>query len=95
MFHMTWTTPCPIQGTLRLTRDPFRHGLGHYRDTEGNTWDVVGLIGGKNPYIQARPVGHHPNYYSTASSTGAGSPTGAGNDPINTWKPYHYTVVTQ
>lgn len=96
---MSWFSPCPIQGTLHLTRDPFRHGLGLYVDTEGNTWDVVGLIGGKEPYIQARLVSSHPGYYSTGMGGGFSSPTASGGNGqgelLHTWKPYYYEVGDQ
>ena len=91
MFFMRWTTPYKGEvKTLKLTRDPMRHGLGHYTDTDGNVWDVYaiygkGYTGHDRNYITARQVGHHPDYYGTHQ--------GASSDGFHTWKPYYYEVV--
>lgn len=102
MFHMSWTSPYRGEvKTLKLTRDPFLHGLGHYTDTDGNVWDVYaiygkGYAGHSRPYINARPVSQHPGYYSTASSQGFSLDTGSGgngsNELIHTWIPYYVEV---
>jgi len=91
MFHMSYTTPFKGEvKTLKLTKHPFLHGLGHYRDTDGNLWDVHALVGSTNSstgqaYINARPVGNHPNYY--------GSHNGASNEGHHAWNPYYFEVV--
>ena len=84
MFHATWTTPCDaFAGTLRFTVDPRRCGLGHYTDVDGVQWDIRGLIG---EYIQARRVGYHPDYYSTASWSN--------QNGTHTWNPYKVEIVS-
>ena len=74
--------------TLKLTSDPLCHGLGYYRDTDGNTWDVNCVIGGMHtksgkPYINARLVDGSP-YYSTA--------TGGHSFGYHKWIPYYFEV---
>ena len=84
MFQASWTTPRDtFAGTLRFEVDPRRHGLGHYTDVDGVQWDVRGIHG---KYIQARRVGHHPDYYSTASSSNQGG--------SHTWEPYEVEIVS-
>jgi hypothetical protein len=92
MFQASWTTPRDsFAGTLRFTVDPRRRGLGQYTDVEGVQWDIRGIIG---KYVQARRVGRHPNYYSTATSTSFGSSTSQGGANIHTWEPYEVEIVS-
>lgn len=88
MFRLTYTTPYKGEiKTLRLTRDPMRHGLGHYTDTDGNVWDVHAIRGNgpdRQATINARRVSCHPDYYGTHQ--------GASSDGFHEWIPYHYTV---
>lgn len=90
--NMSWRTPYKGKiETLKLKRDPMRGGLGHYEDTEGNTWDITCIFGGvytKNgkPYVNARMVDSSP-YYSTASDS---HPFG-----FHKWLPYYFEVVKE
>jgi len=91
VFHMSYSTPHKGEvKTLRLTRDPFRYGLGHYTDTDGNVWDVYALMGKTytgcdRSYINARRVHPSMDYYSTA--------TNASSDGFHKWEPYYIEVV--
>ena len=49
--------------TLNLLQDPFYYGLGHYKDTEGNNWDINATFG---KYICARQICGQ-SYYGTAT----------------------------
>lgn len=89
MFSANWTTPCALAGTLRFTTDPRRHGLGIYKDVDGVSWDVRGIMRG---YIQARKVGLHQDFYSTAT-TDASSPTGNSPSMMHQWEPYNVEVI--
>ena len=84
--HLSYNSPCEIQGTLFLKRDPFMSGLGYYEDVNGETWDINGVIGiGEKPYVQARRLSDSPSYYGTASWDSCyGS---------HSWKPYFVEVV--
>lgn len=91
---MSWTSPYHGEvKTLRLKRDPFKHGLGVYEDADGNHWDVRGLRGdGDRRYINARMTSRHPDYYSTAVGQGGGVGTQSGPDRIHEWIPYYVEV---
>jgi hypothetical protein len=80
MLNMSWTKEAEIKGHLKLKKDPFWYGLGIYEDEDGVRWDIHGVIGGKNPYVQARRIGLHPNYYGTHN--------GASSCGFHTWEPY-------
>ena len=84
--HLSYNSPCEIQGRLFLEKDPFMSGLGIYKDIDGEMWDVHGVIGGKNEsYIQARKTSDSPSYYGTASWDNCyGS---------HSWKPYQVTIM--
>ena len=84
--HLEWFSKYEGEvKTLELTADPLYYGLGNYKDTEGNLWDVVCVFGdveGK-PLINARRVSNSP-YYSTGwDSNQSGH---------HTWKPYRFKV---
>ena len=91
MFHLSYTTPHegPIE-TLRFHEDPRRLGLGTHTDVDGPRWDVPAIRG---EHINARKVGHHPEYYSTASFGQSLGGTGNIPDPLNTWPPYAVEIV--
>jgi hypothetical protein len=73
--------------TLKLTLDPLYYGIGHYKDIDGNLWDIHCVIGmGDRPYICARPVDHNSPYYSTASW---GHSYG-----FHSWIPYYFEVIS-
>ena len=83
MYHLSYNSPCKIQGILEFKnkRNPFMSGLGYYEDVDGIVWDVEGVIGcGNPPYIQARPIRERPSYYGTASWDT--------QDGFHSWKPY-------
>jgi hypothetical protein len=97
VFQANWTAEHKGEtGTLRLRTDPFKHGLGHYTDVDGRTWDVRGIIGGTKPYVQARLLADAPGFYSTSSSSdGAGSPSQQPMGWVHTWLPYYVVVVPE
>ena len=71
--------------TLELTESPLRYGLGNYKDTQGQLWDVkcvFGDVGGK-PMINARRVDSSA-YYSTG--------TDSNQNGSHTFKPYRFKV---
>jgi len=73
--------------TLKLTKDPFRHGLGSYTD---ENWDVQCIVGKSysktgRAYVNARKESDSPGYYSTA--------TYANRNGSHTWIPYYFEVV--
>jgi len=84
MLNMSWTKEAEIKGHLKLKNDPFRCGLGNYKDTDGNLWDIHGVIGGVKPYVQARMVSMHPSYYGTHN--------GSSSCGRHTWEPYTVEV---
>lgn len=54
---------------MTLTKDPFWYGLGHYKDSNGNLWDVRSTVStNKVSYINARPVDSHIIYDTSCSS---------------------------
>jgi hypothetical protein len=83
MFYASWSFPYtgPIS-TLKLDRDPFRFGLGHYRDEQGASWDIHGIVG---HHVLARRMSDAPGYYSTA--------TNANGDGFHQWIPYLVEVI--
>jgi len=90
MFHLSYSNPCPIQGTLHLTRNPFMSGLGYYKDVEGVMWDIHGVIGRKtyeDSYVQARRLDDSPSYYGTADWD---SQYGT-----HKWMPYKVNIVSK
>ena len=92
MFQASWTTPRgSFAGTLRFAVDPRHRGLGTYKDVDGVSWDIRGIIG---KYVQARKTGHHPNYYSTAPGMSLMSSTAPGGANIHTWEPYEVEIVS-
>jgi len=100
MMNMTWDTPYKGEvKTLKLRRDPFRNGLGHYTDVDGRVWDVYALRGTSSigPYVNARPVSQHPGYYSTGSTstwpTGTASGGNGHGEMMHTWIPYRVELV--
>lgn len=77
--------------TLKLTADPCYYGLGNYKDTDGNLWDVKCVFGGMytasgKPYVCARLVTDSP-YYSTGWDSNQGG--------FHSWKPYYFEVVKE
>jgi len=82
MFYATWTTPCPLAGTLRFPVDPRGRGLGIYEDVDGVRWDIRGILG---PYVQARRVTETPAFYSTATNAESGG--------FHRWEPYEVEVI--
>ena len=91
MFHLSYTTPYKGEiKTLRLTRDPWRHGLGHYKDVDGTVWDIHSLMGKTytghdRNYVHARTVAGRDNYYGTA--------TNCSSNGFHTWLPFYVEVV--
>lgn len=86
MFYMTYSSPREIQGVLKLRKNPFYYGLGHYRDVDNNVWDIHAIRGdSKTPYVNARLVSNHPSYYGTGSND-----HGYGH---HTWEPFLIEVV--
>lgn len=86
-FHASYLSPYdgPIE-TLRLNRDPFKCGLGIYKDVEGVRWDIHGMQSsdaGKT--VMARRIDDAPQYYSTASDGHCGG--------SHRWIPYYVEVV--
>lgn len=75
--------------TLKLKHDLLKIGIGYIEDVEGNTWDIVSIIG-KNyspngkAYINARLVDNTPYYSTDNRSHGNG---------VHKWIPYYYEVV--
>jgi hypothetical protein len=69
--------------TLKLKRNPLRHGLGHYEDLDGNVWDITCIFGGDRPHVNARLVDGSP-YYSTASNSHSLD--------FHRWKPYYFEM---
>jgi len=72
--------------TLELTQSPLRLGLGYYKDTDGQLWDVTcvfGNIKGK-PLIHARRVTNSP-YYSTGFDSN--------QNGFHQFLPYRFNVV--
>lgn len=82
MFYMSYMSPAPIAGTLRLHRKPM--SLGPYTDVDGVRWDVHAILNG---YVCARRQDRHQDYYSTD--------TGACSDGFHTWLPYRVEVVPE
>lgn len=77
--------------TLKLKKDPFLNGLGHYEDVDGIVWDVACLVGSsytKNnkAYVNARPVTNSP-YYNTS--------TYGHSFGFHRWKPFYVEVVEE
>jgi len=90
MLRMSMSTPCSIQGHLKLIRDPLYYGLGFYTDVDGVEWDVYGVFGGGftkdgKSFIQARPVDNHV-IYDTSTDVGCQGYSAC-------WKPYTFEVV--
>lgn len=66
--RIEYTSPCNLQGTLRLKRDPFWFGVGIYEDEDGVKWDIAGVIGiSPQPFVQARRVDECVEYYGTGT----------------------------
>ena len=88
MLRLSYTSPCEIQGTLFLKRNPFMSGIGFYDDIDGVTWDVLGIMKNSNQtYVQARRLTDSSSYYGTASwDTQNGS---------HTWKPYLVNIMKE
>jgi hypothetical protein len=92
MFNLSWTSEYKGEvQTLKLTSDPLYYGLGYYKDVDGNTWDVVCVVGGMHtptgrPYINARLVTDCA-YYSTA--------TYSNQNGLHQWKPYFFEVIKE
>ena len=70
--------------TLSFNKDPFIYGLGLYTDVHGIVWDIICLIGGKHPYVNARTADHHV-LHSTCSEYCA--------QYSCTWEPYYVQVI--
>ena len=86
MFHMSFTRSCKLKGTLRLKRDPFWNGLGHYEDDRGVIWDVNMIVRNESQaYVCAR-VAEGPYYETGVFST---------SDGFHHWLPYGVEVVGQ
>ncbi len=82
MFHLSYTAPAEVKGTIRVQKRTW--SLGVITDIEGNRWDIHGIIG---DYVQACPIeGLHP-YYSDTSGTSYGGVI------EQTWNPYKIEVV--
>lgn len=77
MFNLTYSTPCKIQGHLKLKRSPMYYGVGIYEDIHGTRWDVWGVI---NDIVLARPVDGCSRYSTSFDSNGYSI----------SWKPYTY-----
>ena len=91
--QISWKSPFTGEiKTLKLKKDPLRHGLGHYEDIEGNTWDVVCITGAdhtviKKPYINARLVSLTNPYYNTSTYGHS-----FGN---HKWEPFYFEVIEE
>lgn len=87
MFRLSMTTPYKGEiKTLKLLRNPFYYGLGHYKDTEDRTWDVNMVVGGQGgkSYVCARQVCGQ-SYYGTG--------TYDTTNGFHEWIPYYVEVV--
>jgi len=87
MFNFSYTSPCKIQGTIRVRgRFPW---MGRMTDIDGVDWDVKGSYsrGGTIIALACRADFIHPYYTSTAmESFGLVS---------QSWKPYLVEVIGQ
>jgi hypothetical protein len=86
MFDMTMTTPCKIQGTIRVSSSIKR--LGSVTDVDGVRWDVRGIfgIGGKQVVQAIKACQLHPSYTDTSGQFYG--------FVQQSWKPYDVEVVT-
>jgi len=86
-FRASWLSEYkgPIE-TLRLHKDPWKCGIGHYTDVDGVRWDVYGLHnGGSGRTVMARRINDAPGYYSTE--------TNADMSGFHRWIPYKVEVI--
>ena len=72
--------------TLKLKKNPMKHGTGWYEDTDGVEWDINCIMSDSEgrPYVNARRISANNSYYSTAS--------GASQDGHHEWIAYYYEV---
>lgn len=84
-FYMYSTSPCEIQGTIRVAK-PIR-SLGRVRDLDGQIWDVEGIqqISGRMTVAAVKVEDLHP-YYDDTSGCIYGYVS-------QTWKPYRVEVT--
>lgn len=78
MFNLSYNSPCPIQGHLKLKRCPAYYGVGIYEAENGVMWDVQAIYGDR--FIQARPVDSSYIYSTTGEIRGYSA----------RWLPYTY-----
>ena len=87
MFNLSYSVPYEGEVlTLKLKEDPLYYGLGHYKDVDGNLWDIRCIFGNDGkPVVNARLV-DDSSLYATVHI----NPTGHW-----TWNPYRLEVVNQ
>ncbi len=65
MFDLAYSSPCPIQGTIRVAKPIMRPGP--LTDLDGRHWNVWGIIG--KVVIAVRESELHPYYTDTTNHT--------------------------
>jgi len=80
MFSYVSTSPCEIQGTIKLSKP--LSGLGPVVDVNGKRWDIHGIIG---DYVQAALESELHPYYNDTSTASYGFVS-------QSWKPYRISV---
>lgn len=87
MFRLSYTTPCEIQGAIRVNKPVM--GLGYVTDVKGRKWDVHAIFGAGGVEAQivhaCRVENLHPYFRSTSSSRFG--------LVQQTWKPYRIEVT--
>jgi len=92
MLNMSWFSEYKGEvKTISFYKDsnPYRKGLGHYADVNGNVWHVKAVIG---EYVCARLIKDYPDYYSTGIGGSSFSST-ITQDYIHTWNPYKVELI--
>ena len=86
MFHLSYTQPCPIRGTIEVTKPV--SGLGTITDVHGQQWNINGMFDwqGRQVVQAVRKELLHP-YYTNTSNVRYGLVS-------QTWEPYQIKVVT-
>jgi hypothetical protein len=87
----TWSEYKGEIETLKLLKDPWRCGLGHYKDADGDLWDIHAIVGKCVNARKIQGVGQN-GYYGTGTDDFAG-PTQYYN-PVHKWPPYYVEVVS-
>jgi|TARA_Y100000310_G_scaffold342450_1_gene445763 hypothetical protein len=85
MFNLSYTSPCEIQGVIKVFKPIWN--LGDVTDVDGNEWNVRGIINNEKGYfVQAVSKNQlHPYFCDTS---------GGDYMSVNqTWKPYKVEVI--